>query len=181
MYLTTIPFDSQDKYAQHQEVTRLFPKGSGRVLFTARNSGTLQVLSSVKVEGLDCEEVKGYKEGDVVPFKILFNPTKSVRLEKGGNKSRCTGILDTEEAAKWLTKQLEEKAGVKVVGVACVFQGTKKILKGGGVHAIVVQHMGVGMLTVEDPSKFRVAMANGFGKAKFAGYGMLDLWYATQG
>jgi len=182
MYLSTIKISTQDSYIQHQEVTRIFPKETGRVLFISRNNDTVQVLSSVKGEDpsiLSSKEVIIPKEGEVVPFKIRFNPTKNVREVKGG-KSHCRGIIDSEEATGWLNKELVNKCGVEVVALASTFQGTEKILKKGSVHAYAVQHIGVGVIRIKDAGQFASAIAKGIGGTKFAGYGLLDMWYATQ-
>jgi CRISPR-associated protein Cas6/Cse3/CasE subtype I-E len=182
MYLTTMKISTQDPYIQHQEVSRIFPKETGRVLFVSRNGGTIQVLSSVRGEDpaiLSCREVALPEECEVIPFKIKYNPTKNVRERKGG-KSHCRGILDSEEATEWLRKELVNKCGADVVALASTFQGTKRILKKGQIHAYVSQHTGVGVITVKDANLFMSSLGKGIGGAKFAGYGLLDMWYATQ-
>lgn len=182
MYLTSAHTSGEDMYHSHTVVKSLFP-GEERVLFS-NTFGRVKVLSSNKPtevraydgsEVVDIKEVSSPEAGKTITVKILFNPTKQVRLTKGGNRSRCTGILDTEEAKKWLERKLTQ-AGSKPQMLAVDSRGVATVEKGGRHHATLALHQAIGLVTVEDADKFRQALLAGIGGGKFAGCGMIDIW-----
>ena len=180
MYLTSVHTGGDDMYHSHTVVKSLFP-GETRALFT-NTFGRMKVLSTDKPQvataydgsdAVEVREVSAPETGKTVTLKVLFNPTKRVRVTK--DKSHCIGIIDSEEAKGWLERVLIQ-SGAKPQMLAVDYRGVLRVNKGGNWHASIVAHQAIGLVTVEDGEKFQQALLAGIGGGKFAGCGMIDIW-----
>lgn len=187
MYLTMISSKFYDRYGKHREVTSLFPSDKTHPLFSV-NGGITKVISIDKpIKDLafngavvnSTTEISIPSVGTMLPFKILFNPRKRSRVNKE-SKSIRIGIGDSTEATQWLTHRMERDFGVKLDAINCEFRGIQVIAKGNETKAVVATHLALGVLTIIDVNAFSNALINGIGGAKFAGFGLLDIWYASQ-
>lgn len=182
IHMTKLSGVDDGVYHTHKIVKSLFP-GTGRVLFF-NSYGRVRVISECPPVGDTAYDGNSYvaskvelaspANGETVPFKVLFNPTKNVK-QGGGKKSRCEGIIDQEAAKAWLARELS-KGGAKVLVSSVDPMGVTKFEKDGKGSVTVAQHFAVGALMVEDAEAFCKLLLSGIGGAKFAGYGMVDVW-----
>ena len=174
MNLTRVTFEDSDPYKAHRIVEDLFHGLGERILFR-RAGGKLRVLttSAPKITSsgvLESREVAVPSADSFVPFRILFNPTKSVR---GAGKH---GLETVEEAEAWLRRKLEV-GGCSVMQVLVDFDGVHYLTKTDGTPVPpITSYTAAGVLTVLDPSKLSDLLLRGLGSAKFAGWGMLDIF-----
>lgn len=180
MYLTSVHTDGDDMYHSHTVVKSLFP-GESRALFI-NNFGRMRVLSASRPsvsmaydgsEVVEVREVSPPETGKSITLKVLFNPTRRVRVARG--RSHCVGIIDPEEAKVWLECVLHS-SGAKPLTLAVDTRGVLKLAKGGTWHASLAVHQAIALVTVEDGEKFRQALLSGIGGGKFAGCGLIDIW-----
>ena len=181
MYLTKITGVIGNVYHTHRVVKDLFPSDE-RLLYKNFN-GKIHVLCVNKSESKTAfdgsfinsvREVHVPETGSEIEFRVKFNPTKNIRVVKGGS-SRKIGIADPSEAKEWLIRKMESN-GVSVVGVTVEQLGIEIIEKDGKHKSTVVGHQAHGIITVTDSDAFSNLLHSGIGGAKFAGYGLINVW-----
>lgn len=131
----------------------------------------------------DCFQTKVIREdfftADRYRFSLLVNPTRKVRGDKDGNRTkngRRLPVTKREDLIAWLQRKAEK--GGFVIGDAETLRTIPKprsyFQKGAtkGVH-YAVEFQGV--LTVTDPALFRSTFTTGIGSAKAFGFGLLAL------
>ncbi len=112
-------------------------------------------------------------------FSLLANPTRKVRSNKTGERTkngRRLAITNREDLVAWLQRKADA-GGFEVRGdsLRTVPRGREyfhKDARSHGAHAAVEF---LGELTVTDPAQFRVTVASGVGSAKAFGFGLLVL------
>ena len=177
MNLTRVTFENSDDYQAHVAVEDLFHGQGERILFR-RAGGKLRVLTSSAPKGasdciLESREVTVPAADSFVPFRILFNPTKSV---KGATSGRKHGLETVEEAEAWLRRKLEA-GGCSVMQVLVDFEGVHYLEKTNGTPVPpITSYSATGVLCVLDADKLTELLLKGVGSAKFAGWGMLDIF-----
>ncbi|MDA1277883.1 MAG: type I-E CRISPR-associated protein Cas6/Cse3/CasE [Verrucomicrobia bacterium] len=112
-------------------------------------------------------------------FTLLANPTKKVRSNKAGERTkngRRVPVSQREELIGWLERKAQIGGfAINVDSLRTIPRGREFFHKDGisqGTHSAVEFQ---GELTVNDPVQFRTVVAAGIGSAKAFGFGLLVL------
>lgn len=188
--------DLASPYNLHRTILRAFPDedegGPGRVLFRVeelRRTGEIVALvqSHEKPDWSRLDDLPGYlmpsngtpnpqtkefrpgfKEGQVLAFRLLANPT----VKRDGKR---LGLVREEDQVAWLQRKAE-MGGFEALSAATVPRGFVKDRK--GKDGPELTFLGVrfdGILRVTEPEAFLRAVENGIGSAKGLGFGMLSV------
>jgi CRISPR system Cascade subunit CasE len=110
-------------------------------------------------------------------FSLLANPTKKVRSNKSGERTkngRRLPIFKREELVAWLQRKAD--AGgftLNPDSLRTIPRGREFFHKDGVSHGAHTAVDFQGELTVTDPAQFRATVASGIGSAKAFGFGLL--------
>ncbi len=190
----------RDSYAWHQRVWEMFPGRDGAPRdFLTRLDGIdagfrlLVVSASQPARPTWCPEPawrskplpESFFEHTRFRFSLIANPTRKVKSETNAKNGRRIPIAhreDREIAGKvqsgllsWLRRKGEQHGfSFDDSAIRAISKPRQWFLKKGsaGVHAGTEF---VGVLTITDPAKFRLAVTRGVGSAKAFGFGMLCL------
>lgn len=185
----------RDSYDWHQRVWQAFEGRDGaRRDFLSRVDETdegyrLLIVSPIAPARpdwcpTDCFQTKQIPEdffaaGDF-RFSLLANPTRKVRGDKDGNRTkngRRLPITKREDLIAWMQRKADA-GGFEIVEPEKTLRTIprpRSYFEKKGAHGV---HYGVefqGALTVTDPAAFRAAFTTGFGSAKAFGFGLLAL------
>lgn len=112
-------------------------------------------------------------------FSLLANPTKKVRSNKAGERTkngRRVPVTKREELIGWLQRKAEAGGfAINADSLRTIPRGREFFHKDGishGTHSAVEFQ---GELTVTDPAQLRATVAAGIGSAKAFGFGLLVL------
>ncbi|KAB2645063.1 MAG: type I-E CRISPR-associated protein Cas6/Cse3/CasE [Verrucomicrobia bacterium] len=112
-------------------------------------------------------------------FSLLVNPTRKVRGDKDGNRTkngRRLPVTKRAELIAWLQRKAE-KGGFEI-GDAETLRTTPKprsYFQKGATQGVHYAAEFQGVLTVTDPALFRTTFTTGIGSAKAFGFGLLAL------
>jgi CRISPR system Cascade subunit CasE len=110
-------------------------------------------------------------------FSLLANPTKKVRSNKSGERTkngRRLPIFKREELVAWLQRKAD--AGgftLNPDSLRTIPRGREFFHRDGTAHGSHTAVEFQGELTVIDPAQFRATVASGIGSAKAFGFGLL--------
>lgn len=147
------------------------------------------------------EVCRGFREGQVLSFRLRANPTKRIaEAIKGDNelKGKRVGLLCEEEQLAWLLRKSQEREKGKPGGFAVLMkevedqggqtrqiaqvnicpEGKKRGRKREGSSSHETTHLAVlfeGLLRITDADAFRHTLAGGIGPAKAYGFGLLSV------
>lgn len=131
------------------------------------------------------------QSGHVFQFRLRANPTKSELPEaKAGVRGRRIPIIDPDEQIEWLRRQAERN-GFELLSspknpdhplVEAVPEGPVRFRKSRTDRAVTLQSVNFrGFLRVTDAGRFRAALAEGIGRGRAYGFGLLQLGPARMG
>ena len=110
-------------------------------------------------------------------FSLLANPTRKVRSNAAGERTkngRRLALTERAELVAWLQRKGESGGFVvNPVTLRTVPRGREFFHKDARVHGTHSSVEFQGELTVNDPLRFRAAVAAGIGSAKAFGFGLL--------
>ena len=187
------PFQPQDFACQQVHVIRgpdtgfLFrvdPQPGGRAVilvqsamepdwdYAFKNAGYLLAACPEKKSFAPC-----FKEGRLLKFRLLANPTRKVDTKSGPDGQRRNGRrvpVPAGEFYEWLAHRAE-KAGFRLAKESTIIlPGYVYVNKqGGGQRYRSVQYDGC--LTVTDSALFQETLAHGIGPGKAFGFGLLSV------
>lgn len=144
-------------------------------------------LAEAPVPPLNLTELLGLdslRSGTVFRFRLRANPSKCVQKKR-------LGLLRRPEQEQWLQRVGRERGGFSVPESASFFSGAEpsgldiRISEeamltgqkhGGNTSKIrIFSALFEGLLTIESPDMFRSALANGIGRGKAMGLGLLSI------
>jgi len=112
-------------------------------------------------------------------FSLLANPTRKVRSDASGERTkngRRLAITRREDLIAWLSRKAADSGFmVEVDTLRTVPRGREFFHKDTRSHGTHTAVEFLGELTVNDPARFRDAVAAGIGSAKAFGFGLLVL------
>ncbi|MDC7227597.1 MAG: type I-E CRISPR-associated protein Cas6/Cse3/CasE [Spirochaetales bacterium] len=199
MYLTKINlswYGRVDYYQIHKELWTLFPNREYenrpflyRIEKTIPGYGAEILMQSVfKPEG-DTENVSivstkeftpKIKKGDILRFRLLGNPVKTIKDERGRQNSRgqvksCrVPIISVNEQKAWIERKLIDAVKLDEIiinGAPPLIFYKKREKSRGKIQPILFD----GIMTVENEQNLLDALEGGIGPAKAFGCGMLSL------
>jgi CRISPR system Cascade subunit CasE len=110
-------------------------------------------------------------------FSLLANPTKKVRSNKSGERTkngRRLPIFKREELVAWLQRKADAGGFTRNPdSLRTIPRGREFFHKDGVSHGAHTAVDFQGELTVTDPAQFRATVASGIGSAKAFGFGLL--------
>jgi len=112
-------------------------------------------------------------------FSLLVNPTRKVRSDATGNRTkngRRLPLTKREELLAWIERKAE--AGGFSIGDAeslCTIPKPRSYFQKAGMSGVHYAVEFQGVLTVTDPELFRRTFTTGIGSAKAFGFGLLAL------
>ena len=183
MFLTELKVDTSKNgsYRIHQIVKSMFPEVR-RPLFHLGPGGVVKILSEhitqdkpfdeESVEFLGTRQVSVPEEGALVPFKVRYCARVSKKDASGKHKKLSTP--DTSAADSKL-KSVLARQGAEILQSFINFEGFPIVQKG-DLTIPMATHQVVGVLQVKDKAAFQELLLSGVGSARFAGWGMLDIF-----
>jgi CRISPR system Cascade subunit CasE len=208
MYLSRVRVPwrhARDAYALHKALWRLFPDqppesrrqgteerqgflfrverhqvgGEAQVLLQSRHSPQTGA-DGVYLEGPTKMLVPRFEIGQLLRFRLLANPVKTIADEQGRHngkgqvkKNRVPLIREAEQAA-WLLRHLQPAVELALETVVCQPQLPLYFRKGehrGKIKPVLFD----GFLSVHEPAAMQALICNGIGPAKGLGCGLLSV------
>lgn len=187
---------AKDAYKVHRQLWRLFPgHDSKKSLFLFRVEQRiprkgLQILLQSKIKPDDTiqyihfsgiKEIKlKIKKEQILRFRILCNPIKTIKDQKGrlntkGEVKKCrVPLIKLDDQHKWINKKFIDFAVIQSI----IINGAEPIVfykdrerRRGKIQPILYD----GIFIVTDEAKLENALYNGIGPAKAFGCGLLSL------
>ena len=165
-----------DNLVAHSVVSALCPKDGGRTLFRVDCDGIgpfLLVQSPTIPQpvipgvALETKPVQIALSKRRYSFKVRANPTKN---DEAGKR---IGIVEKDEREAWLRKVFYGN-GMEVEEVSSLSEGVRKLERNGR-SISVYSCMFFGTVSVNDPVMAEGLLANGVGKCKAFGFGLISL------
>ena len=183
MFLTELKVDitKNGSYRIHQLVQSMFP-GVRRPLFHVGPGGVVRILSEHIVQDkpfdetsmvfLGTRKVSVPEEGAFVPFKVRYCACVSKKDALGRHKRLSTPDTDTADAK---LKNAVSSQGAEIMQSFINFEGFPIVQKG-AMTIPMATHQVVGVLQIKNKAVFSELLLSGVGSARFAGWGMLDIF-----
>ena len=129
---------------------------------------------------IDCDEfLSGIKEGDIRRFRLTANPVRAVPAEGGGRGKVCHHVTAAQQIDWLLSRSLKNGFIVDAneddrCSVTIASRGVLKF-RHGRETITLSKVIYEGVLKVADPDALKKAMAQGIGRGKAYGCGMLSV------
>lgn len=160
-----------DKYLIHQKITKIFEKEK-RLLYQI-NGQIITILSDDK-PNCNIEDVKkidiNYKNDETLGFTLRLN-VADFKYENGIKISKNRHPVENKNVNSFVIKKLKNK-GFDILNMNIINEGYIE----GKKHSIKVVFV-FGYLKVKDSLLFNETIKNGIGNEKYAGCGLLNIFY----
>jgi len=117
-----------------------------------------------------------FRPGQRLVFRLYANPTRKIKVE-GRKNGRRVELYREEDQRRWLARKLQA-AGARLLEVR-IGAGEKRTdfqRRGQSLHRLTFYGVRFdGLLVVEDPEAFLLAVQRGIGSGKGVGFGLLSL------
>lgn len=116
--------------------------------------------------------------GRILRFRLRANPTRKIDTKSGPNGERRNGrrvpLNGPEAQIGWLIRKAEE-CGFQLLQVTIAATGASELVRSYSTGRTFQGVLFEGRLVVQDPDRFREALACGIGPGKAYGYGLLSV------
>jgi CRISPR system Cascade subunit CasE len=189
-------------YEMHRTLMSAFPtklEGKERVLYRLEISRTLPylvillqseltpdwsrleqrdyLLGPVQIKLFDPQ----FRVGQTLAFRLAANPTKRLKSALKDEPGKRVSLFRPEEQEIWLNRKAIQN-GFSVLNVQVTNLSEQLAFKKDKDQRMKITHHGArfdGILQVEDPGLFTLALSGGIGSAKGFGFGLLSLAKAS--